>query len=90
MVHKRRVLEMLHGSQKPLKISTLAVGRLNRHRKETDMGKWNYDWMVEFYSNGCFIKRILVTAKTVKEALAKVREKHTVIEVICCRRVDTW
>ena len=50
-----------------------------------------YNWCVEFYGRGLFVKRVSVTAKDRQEAIKKVRESgETIIEMISCRRTDRW
>lgn len=55
------------------------------------MGKWNYDWEIVFYTSGNFLKTLHFQAKSREDALRKLRESGvTVLEVLRCRRTDTW
>lgn len=54
------------------------------------MSGYKYTWQVEFYGTGCMIKNLYVDARTREEALGIVKKQHKIIELITCRRVDTW
>lgn len=54
------------------------------------MGAYKYTWQVEFYGTGCMIKNIYVDARTREEALGIVKKQYTIIELITCRRIDTY
>lgn len=54
------------------------------------MGRWSYNWLVEYYSTGGFLKRTWIDAKTREDAIRQVREQDKVIEVHCCVRTDKW
>lgn len=55
------------------------------------MGRWKYDWHIQYYSSGGWIRDYYTTAKTKEEAFKNLRKTGAiVIEVICCRRIDLW
>ena len=58
--------------------------------KEQDMAKYQYTWLLEYYGEGCMIKRKYIDASTKAEALDKARKSLTIVELICCVRVDKW
>lgn len=55
------------------------------------MSRQKYEWCVEFYGSGLLIRKVYVMANDRLEAIRKVRESgETIVEMICCRRTDTW
>lgn len=54
------------------------------------MARYKYTWLVEFYGEGCMVKRRYIEAGTRAEALEKVRKGSRIIELVCCVRVDKW
>lgn len=55
------------------------------------MAKYQYTWLLEYYGEGCMIKRIYIDAGTKKEALEKAKNSiGRIVEVICCIRVDKY
>ena len=55
------------------------------------MGKYNYEWRIDYYSSGCFLCHKYILAKNREDALRKLHESgEKVIEVLCCRRIDKW
>lgn len=55
------------------------------------MGKWKYEWEVTFYTSGNFLKTLYFQAKSREDALRQLHASGvTVLEVMRCRRIDTW
>ena len=55
------------------------------------MGKYNYDWRIDYYANWNLLKTAYITAKSREEALRKLRDSGvSVLEVVSCRRIDRW
>jgi len=55
------------------------------------MSKYNYEWRIDYYSSGCYLNTAYFLAKSREEALRKLHDSGArVIEVLCCRRIDTW
>ena len=54
------------------------------------MGAYKYTWQVEFYSLDGIIKNKYVDARTRQEALEIASASHKIIELITCRRIDTY
>lgn len=63
----------------------------NPGRKGQDVGKWLYRWEIEYYTDGGFLHRVYVEAKTRTEALEKAFKcGERIIEIKCCHRTDTY
>lgn len=55
------------------------------------MARYNYTWLLEYYGEGCRVKRRYIDAGTRAEALEKARkDAGLIVEIICCVRVDKW
>jgi len=55
------------------------------------MSNWKYDWRVDFYTSGNYLKTLYFQAKSREDALRQLHASGArVIEVLCCRRIDTW
>ena len=55
------------------------------------MGKWKYQYRIDFYSRGLFLKTFYCMAKTREDALKQLcGSGEVVIEVYSCRRIDKW
>lgn len=55
------------------------------------MGKYNYEWRIDYYSTGGFLKKAYFTAKSREDALRQLRASGaTVIEILSVRRIDKW
>lgn len=52
--------------------------------------KWLYTWEVEYYGENCMIRRKYIDAHSKQDALRALRSSEMVVEVISCRRIDTW
>lgn len=54
------------------------------------MGAYKYIYQVEFYSTDNIIKNIYIDARTRQEALEIASKEYKIIELITCRRIDTY
>lgn len=54
------------------------------------MGRWKYDWRVEWYGRDLFLHSKVISAKTRADALKALHKTEQVIEVKCCVRIDRW
>lgn len=54
------------------------------------MGRYNYLWRCEFYTNGGWLKRVFIDAKTRDEAIEKLHKEYNVIETLCVVRAFAW
>ena len=55
------------------------------------MSKWKYEWRVDFYTSGNYLKTLYFQAKSREDALHQLHTSGVkVIEVLRCRRIDTW
>ena len=55
------------------------------------MGRWTYNWEIRYYRSWNSIQTVDVRAKTREDALKKFHEQvDKCIEVIWCKRTDTW
>lgn len=54
------------------------------------MSKYKYTYQVEFYSTDGIIKNIYIDARTRQEALEIASKAYKIIELITCRRIDTY
>ena len=61
-------------------------------RKENDMsGRYKYEWRIDYYGSGCFLRTAYFTAKSREDALKQLRDSGaTVIEILSARRIDRW
>lgn len=54
------------------------------------MSKYKYTYQVEFYSTDGIIKNKYIDAGTRQEALEIAGTKDKIIQLITCRRIDTY
>lgn len=55
------------------------------------MGKWKYHWHIQFYNGNLFLEDYWTDAKDRAEAIDNLRKSgKRVIEILSCRRTDTW
>lgn len=54
------------------------------------MRAYKYTWQVEFYSTDGIIKNKYIDAGTKQEALEIASKADKIIQLITCRRIDTY